>query len=434
MFVGLSDKLEEFALSDIYSQINSKLFIYALILSIMTCTNYLREIKFLFFILSAIFLIIINSFQSNNNRQSYSQQKTSKLEMAGGGQFNPLTRRKNTRIRWFEPDLQQFYSFVENQPLLTREQELKYGKALYMWITVEKLRKKLLDPADLIVEANSNTTTKMTDIEFAESLGCSMNTLKTMKKYSEISKIKLINGNMKLVLAVVSRYRTSDISNAELIAEGTRGLSRAVLRYDYSKGFRFATYAMWYVHQAVADYVRIRKNPTKMPSRYLVLQRRIKAYMKQYEIDNNQLTPTIQQISVNLNLSAYDVEKVLKMNSYPQLLSQPVQVKTSRNEPKDQFIDEILPSIAKTPILASHNNEMCSKMENMMSFHLNDIERDILRLRLGLDDGHVRHLKEIGKKYKISWNQVRTVEKSALSKLSDSNEINDFMVSFHTSV
>ena len=81
--------------------------------------------------------------------------------------------------------------------------------------------------------------------EVAESMGCSTKTLEKIRRCAEISRIRLVNSNLKLVLAVVSRYRTSAIPNAELIAEGTRGLARAVDRYDYSKGFRFATYATY---------------------------------------------------------------------------------------------------------------------------------------------------------------------------------------------
>merc|ERR1711998_749083 len=113
--------------------------------------------------------------------------------------------------------------------------------------------------------------------------GCSELTLEKMERYGRLSKAKLVNSNLKLVLAVVSRYRTSGIPNAELIAECTRGLSKAALRYDHSKGFRFATYATWYVHQAVSEYVRWRKHPAKMPSRYLLLQRKVKDFQRTFQ-------------------------------------------------------------------------------------------------------------------------------------------------------
>ena len=186
---------------------------------------------------------------------------------AGKQPFNPFSQRsRNTRVKWFEADLDAFYTFVENQQLLTAEQELTYGKALRMWIQVEQIRKTMkeklslhdpgnfnpsvhdpahLDPTDLNPGDHINETRTIeavvTDEQLANAIGCSTVTLLKMSKFADISKTRLVNSNLKLVLAIVSRYRTAGIPNAELIAEGTRGLSKAALRYDYSKGMSPAT-------------------------------------------------------------------------------------------------------------------------------------------------------------------------------------------------
>ena len=190
-----------------------------------------------------------------------------------------------------------FYTFVENQQLLTAEQELNYGKAVFMWQKVEQIRKTMkeklpvvhdpgvfipsdddLNPLDHhnagehIFENRTITEVDITDEQLANAIGCSTVTLLKMSKFADISKTRLVNSNLKLVLAIVSRYRTAGIPNAELIAEGTRGLSKAALRYDYSKGFRFATYATWYVHQAIAEYVRWRKHPGKLSYSEIILR------------------------------------------------------------------------------------------------------------------------------------------------------------------
>ena len=160
----------------------------------------------------------------------------------------------------------------------------------------------------------------VTDKELAEVLNCSVEKLHKIQQYYNVAKTRLVNSNLKLVLAVVSRYRSSNIPNAELIAEGTRGLSRAALRYNYSKGFRFATYATWYVHhQAVYEYVRWRKHPAKMPSRYLLLQRKVKDYQRTFQEREGRL-PGPNEISEALDLSRFDVSKVLTMQLYPLLL------------------------------------------------------------------------------------------------------------------
>ena len=164
------------------------------------------------------------------------------LNMAGDkGNFNPFLGQKNTKVKWYEADLDAFYSFVESQQLLTAEQELQYGKALRLWIHVEQIRKTMKEK--LIVDHqhpnNPEGFIEVADIadeKLANAIGCSLSTLQKMSKFATISKTRLVNSNLKLVLAIVSRYRTAGIPNAELIAEGTRGLSKAALRYDYSKG------------------------------------------------------------------------------------------------------------------------------------------------------------------------------------------------------
>lgn len=335
-------------------------------------------------------------------------------------------------MKWFETDLDSFYTFVEEQPLLTAAQEVQYGKALKTYLEVEKIRNKLWEEStgETGMEIPSG---RLSDEELALAVGCTVETLQKMAKYAEISKSRLVNSNLKLVLAIVSRYRTSNIPNSELIAEGTRGLARAVLRFDYSKGFRFATYATWYVHQAVSEYVRWRKHPAKMPSRYLLLLRRVKQFTTEYKAEFGKM-PSLATMSTELGQSHFDVRKVLSMQQYPSLLN--AAIKTKKPEAvsadgRERTLEDVLPSLYQAPNARTDYNDLRHEMEKMLKMNLNDVERDILRLRLGLDDGRVKPVKEVGRKFKISWKQVRSVEKEALSKLLDSTEINEFVDSYH---
>jgi len=339
--------------------------------------------------------------------------------------FNPFTaRHKNTKVRWFEADLEAFYSFVEEQPLLTAEQELQYGKAMKMGSQVEMMR-------DTLQTKVGYDATKINNEDIAKAVGCSTLTVEKMSRYSNICRTRMVNSNLKLVLAVVSRYRTSQIPNSELIAEGTRGLSRAVMRYDYSKGFRFATYATWYVHQAIAEYVRWRKHPAKMPSRYVVLFRKVKKFSKDFKSEWNRL-PTVTEIAVELKQPRSDIVKVLTMNIYPALLTAPIRSRhTQKNEGKERTLEEVLPSTYKAPNSVSDGRYLRRDMEEMMQRNLNDAQRDVLRLRLGLDDGREKPVKEVGRQFKISWKQVRDLEKEALSKLMSSTEMAEFAHSYN---
>ena len=365
------------------------------------------------------------NFIGNQHSNVGNKMSTTALSMGSPkNSFNPFTaRNRNRNVRWYEQDLESFYNFVEAQPLLTAVQEVQYGKAMSMWLKIEKSR----------TEMEEKFGRKLTNDELAEKIECPTDTLDKMSKCADIAKNRLVNSNLKLVLAVVSRYRTSAIPNSELVAEGTRGLARAVLRYDYSKGFRFATYATWYVHQAVSEYVRWRKHPAKMPSRYLLLLRKVKQFSTDYKEQYGR-TPTITMIAEGLNQPHFDVIKVLSMQTYPSLLCSPVKYKdTSKmQEGRDRTLEDVLPSMYKAPVAQNGSNDLRRGMEKMMQCNLNDVERDILRLRLGLDDGRVKPIKEVGKRFQISWKQVRNVEKEALSKLLESSEISDFVDSYHT--
>ena len=270
----------------------------------------------------------------------------------------------------------------------------------------------------------------VTDKELAEVLNCSVEKLHKIQQYYNVAKTRLVNSNLKLVLAVVSRYRSSNIPNAELIAEGTRGLSRAALRYNYSKGFRFATYATWYVHQAVYEYVRWRKHPAKMPSRYLLLQRKVKDYQRTFQEREGRL-PGPNEISEALDLSRFDVSKVLTMQLYPLLLCTTVNYKGSyKQEGKERTYEEYLPT--KNELPTDYNKDLREEMEIMMRENLNQVERDVLRLRLGLDNGRPKAVKEVGKRFKISWKDVRNVEKEAIAKLKDSEQIANFIENYES--
>lgn len=412
------------------------------------------------------------------------------LYMASGnspGAFNPFhTRQKNSRIQWFESGLNEFYTFVEEQPMLTQEQELNYGKALQIWVKTENVRDKLyqekvrkhralrfnqMRDEDLLdgvqlegdvdvarnnddnnfenndnTKPNNNNNFEMTenmlspvsyehvtisDAELAEALDCTVEKIEKIAKYQEVAMNRLVNSNLKLVLAVVSRYRSVAIPNVELIAEGTRGLSRAAVRYDYSKGFRFATYATWYVHQAVYEYVRWKKHPAKMPSRYLQLQRKVKEYERIFLKDNGRM-PNQDELAVALQQSRFDIAKVQAMQFYPILLCSPVsQARNSASGVgREKTYEDFVQTKDYLPPDAAAYMGLREELEIMMDENLNKVEKDVLRERLGLESGRPKAVKEIGRKFKISWKDVRNVEKEAMNKLKQSKEISGFIENF----
>eukprot|EP01040_Poterioochromonas_malhamensis_P011779 gene11779-12851_t len=327
--------------------------------------------------------------------------------------FNPFTsRNRNNKVRWHNDNLDIIYHYIVNQPLLTMKQEFQLGRAIQFWNRLENVRESLKQSYGI-----SNIT--ISDEELATYIGCHTEEIHKMKRYYEVSKKKLLICNLRLVLAVVSRYRTSSVANSELIMQGTLGLSHAVVRYDYSKGFRFATYATWYIHQAVADYVRVRKSSIRLPNRHLVLLRRVKQYMTDVLTQSGR-NPSIGEISEALQIPRYEVMRVLSRPLNPTRLDESV---NKAGNSKDQESDKpktyasILPSVHAQPTDKGAGESVKNYIEHVLSKSLTEAEKEVLRLRLGLNNGRETPLKEVGRKFKISWKQVQKLEEEALGKL-----------------
>jgi RNA polymerase primary sigma factor len=340
---------------------------------------------------------------------------------AGREMFNPFLRERKTQNRWFEPSLTQFFEFVDTQRLLTAEQELQYGKAIKMWQHVEKTKLQLQQNSSYLLHATNLTIEE----EVSHYLGCSTVTLLKIQKYAQIARYRLINCNMKLVLSVVSRYRKHGLANFELISVGVRGLEKAVEKYDYARGFRFATYATWYVHQQITDYIRWQKTSTKLSGRYIVLLRKIKqlcgAYKREYLTN-----PSLQYLAQHMNLTESEVKRVLISQQTAMLTSTPSLLDSSSSSSgssshRPKMIQDFLESNVLSPekkLTMTRSEDTRGALESLMRQQLNYVERDILRLHYGLDrQGKGMVFREIGKRYGVTWKELKQVEQQAMQKL-----------------
>ena len=134
----------------------------------------------------------------------------------------------------------------------------------------------------------------------------------------------------------------------------------------------------------------------------------------------------MQELVNETGQTEYDILKVLSMQQYPSLLFSPIASISSSADGRDRAYEDLLPSQFKEPLDVSDSRDKRRGLENIMATNLNDVEGNVLRLRLGLDDGEAKAVKEVGRKFKISWKQVRSVEKEAVRKLLNSDEIEDF--------
>jgi RNA polymerase primary sigma factor len=220
----------------------------------------------------------------------------------------------------------------------------------------------------------------------------------------------LIKANTRLVVSIAKRYMGRGVAFLDLIQEGNLGLMKAIEKYDYKRGFRFSTYATWWIRQtitrAIADQARTIRIPVHMSDR---IRQMYKATHKLEQQLGRQ--PTIEELAAEIGLSVRKLQWIMKVSWLPLSLESPVG--DDEESELGQFIeDEINP----TPMQSAYESMLKDKLEEVLST-LSPREARILRLRFGLDDGKMYTLEEVGQKFGLTRERIRQIEGKALRRL-----------------
>ena len=221
----------------------------------------------------------------------------------------------------------------------------------------------------------------------------------------------LIKANTRLVVSIAKRYVGRGVPFLDLIQEGNLGLMKAVEKYEYWRGFRFSTYATWWIRQtitrAIADQGRTIRVPVHMVDRIRQLYRTI------HEMEQTLgRAPTSEELSKKLELSVNKVEWMMRVSWLPLSLESPVNDSDEDAELGMFVEDEVTP----TPMQSTYSRLLGEKIEEVLST-LPPREARILRLRFGLDNGHVYTLEEVGRKFGLTRERIRQIESKALRRL-----------------
>src|SRR5437868_14687331 len=226
----------------------------------------------------------------------------------------------------------------------------------------------------------------------------------------DAAKRVLSAGNLRLVVSIAKKYRNRGLSFLDLIQEGNTGLMRAVDKFEYARGFKFSTYATWWIRQAITRAIADQSRTIRVPVHMIDTMSKVRA-INRLLVQELGREPTAEETARRAGLTLDDARCIIKMSRQPLSLDQPV------GDHEDSYFGEFLADHRDDdPLYESHQQALKRRIDEAMQ-SLNYREREILRLRYGLADGYAYTLEEVGKIFSVTRERVRQIETKAVRKL-----------------
>jgi len=295
------------------------------------------------------------------------------------------------------------------QPLMKKLQHIS-SKMSELRRVIDRADRDNIPPED--VEVMKEETDGLMDLvlEEPDMLRKRVKAIQKVFNDYEQAKRELSAGNLRLVVSIAKKYRNRGLSFLDIIQEGNTGLMRAVDKYEYRRGYKFSTYATWWIRQAItraiADHARTIRIPVHMIETMSKLRNISKRLVQELGRE-----PTIEEIAKEAGMSVSEARRVLKISRHPISLDRPV------GESEDSYFgDFIEDETAESPVESAGTEMLKDRIEEVLKT-LTYREREIIKLRYGIGDGYTYTLEEVGRIFKVTRERVRQVEAKAIRKL-----------------